>query len=44
MSEIRHPDGSVSVGILEDMKPKEAPVENPVETVEKPKKKTSKKK
>lgn len=44
MSEIKHPDGSISVGILEDMKSKEDPVENPVETVEKPKKKTSKKK
>lgn len=41
MSEFRHPDGSVSVGILEDMTPVEKPVEKPAET---PKKKTTKKK
>jgi len=48
MSEFRHPDGSVSIGILEDAgilpDKKEEPVEKPVETVEKPKKKTTKKK
>lgn len=41
---IKHEDGSVSVGIIEDMKKADAPVEKPVETVEKPKKKTTKKK
>ena len=45
MSEIRHPDGSVSVGILEDMrKPVEAPVETVEKPVEKKPKKTAKKK
>lgn len=48
MSEFRHPDGSVSTGVLEDAgiftEQKEAPVEKPVESVEKPKKKTTKKK
>lgn len=46
MSEYRHEDGSVSVGILEDagIGIEKKPVEKPVETVEKPKKKTTKKK
>lgn len=43
MSERRNPDGSVSVGILEDMKP--AKVEEvKEESAEKPKKKATKKK
>lgn len=37
---IVHEDGSVTVGIIKS----EKPVEKPVETVEKPKKKTAKKK
>lgn len=40
MSEKVHEDGSISVGILEDMKPKETPKE---EKAEKPKKATKKK-
>lgn len=49
MSEYKHNDGSVSVGILEDaginvIPIEKKPVEKPVESVEKPKKKTTKKK
>lgn len=42
----RNPDGSLTVGILEDVAIMTAveTVEKPVETVEKPKKKTTKKK
>ena len=42
----RNPDGSLTVGILEDTVIMSAidTVEKPVETVEKPKKKTTKKK
>ena len=41
MSEIKNPDGSISIGIIEDMKKPEPPKEEPAE---KPKKKTTKKK
>ena len=50
MSVYKHNDGSVSIGVLEDAGinvipiEKKEPVEKPVETVEKPKKKTTKKK
>ena len=45
MSERRNPDGSVSVGILEDMKPAKVEVEGvKEEPAEKPKKKATKKK
>ena len=45
MSERINPDGSVSVGILEDMKPIKAEVkETKEEPAEKPKKKATKKK
>lgn len=45
MAEIKNPDGSVSVGILEDMMPaKVEPEEVKEEPAEKPKKKATKKK
>ena len=46
MAEMRNPDGSLSIGILEDIKPAQAaPKDEPKEEpAEKPKKKAAKKK
>jgi len=44
MAEMRNPDGSLSIGILEDIKPVAEPKEVKEEPAEKPKKKATKKK